>query len=283
MNRYLFNILFFFTAYFVIQSQSKVQAQTNRDTIASDTVSRLSDSMISSKQSVENTTPELKPPAELRKRTTELWVFIACCLTVFLAGINRRINEKRHDNSILGFLDTGLIGQATDRSFYEFNIHQLLGIIVHNQILALWACYFLKGTDYQLVNSTLQLFILLFFVISFIYMSKFFFQYLTLNILQINDLPVLLVKGTVGLGYFASLISLPLFMVLYYTQLPQWQPILVTLFVIIISGYLIFRLFKFIQLFAQFFGTSIFYNILYFCGLELIPLMVFIKLSMVFF
>lgn len=220
------------------------------------------------------------PLAKTRHQGTELWVFIACCLTFFLAGINRRINEKKHDQSVLGFLKVSGLGQATDRSFYEFNIHQLIGLIVHNLILALWVFYFLRGTDYQFVPNTLLFFILLFFLISIIYLCKFFFQYLALNILQINDLPVLLVKCTIGLGYLTTLITLPLFMAIYYIQHPEWYDILIKIFLLILSSYLLFRAFKYFQLFIQFFGGSIFYNILYFCGLELIPLLVFIKISL---
>ena len=47
-------------------------------------------------------------PAIPRSQDTEVWVFIACCITFFLAGLNRRINEKKHDQSILGFLNFGL-------------------------------------------------------------------------------------------------------------------------------------------------------------------------------
>ncbi len=219
------------------------------------------------------------PQSKTRNQTRELWVFIACCITFFLAGLNRKINEKKHDQSILGFLNFGLLGQATDRSFYEFNIHQLIGLIVHNLIIALWTFYFLKGTDFRFVDNNLLFFILLFFLVSIIYLCKFFFQYLTLNILQINDLAVLLVKCTISLGYFASLISLPLFMAIYYIQYPEWHSILVMVFVVIIASYLVFRTFKYLQLFSQFFVGSIFYNILYFCGLELIPLLVFIKIG----
>ena len=218
------------------------------------------------------------PPVKPRNQSTELWVFIACCITFFLAGINRRINEKKLDQSILGFINLGMLGQATDRSFYEFNIHQLIGLIVHNLIIALWTFHFLKGTDYQFVNNTLLFFILLFFLVSIIYLCKFFFQYLALNILQINDLPVLLVKCTISLGYLATLISLPLFMVIYYIQYPEWHDLLNTIFIILIATYLLFRAFKYLQLFVQFFGGSVFYNILYFCGLELIPLLVFLKI-----
>ena len=214
-----------------------------------------------------------------RHQETELWVFIACCFTFLLAGINRRINEKKHDQSILGFMKIGILGQSTDRSFYEFNIHQVIGLAVHNLILALWTFYFLKGSEYQFVDNTLLFFILLFFLVSIIYLFKFFFQYLALNILQINDLPVLLVKCTIGLGYFTTLITLPLFMVIYYIQYTQWHDNLVSIFIVIIAAYLIFRAFKYLQLFLQFFSGSFFYNILYFCGLELIPLLVFVKIS----
>ena len=256
-----------------------------------DTINVANDSVMSSTDSVAQNTDTLvqvkkskpqiiRPAAKIRPRSTEVWVFITCCLTFFLAGINRRINEKKHDQSVLGFINFNLLGQSTDRSFFEFNIHQLLGLIVHNLILSLWIFYFLHNTDYQFVTQNLLFYILLFFMISIIYLCKFFFQYLLLNILQINDLPVLLVKCTIGLGYFTSLISLPLFMVIYYIQYPEWQPVLLNLFVIILGIYLLFRLFKYLQLFAQYFGTSLFYNILYFCGLELLPMMVFIKAGM---
>ncbi len=215
----------------------------------------------------------------LRVQNTETWVFVACCFTFFLAGLNRRINDKKHDQSILGFLSLGMLGQATDRSFYEFNIHQLLGLAVHNLVIALWVFYFLKGTDYQFVDSTLLFFILLFFLVSIVYLCKFFFQYLALNILQINDLPVLLVKCNIGLGYFAFLISLPVFMVVYYVQYPEWNWILVRIFMVVMGIYLLFRSFKYVQLFAQFFRASIFYNILYLCGLEFIPMLVLIKIG----
>ncbi len=222
----------------------------------------------------------LVPPLSIpRTHASELWIFIACCFTFFLAGLNRRINEKKHDQSILGFMHVGLLGQATDRSFYEFNIHQLIGLAVHNLVLSFWAYYFLRGTDYQFVENTLLFFILLFFLISIIYLCKFFFQYLALNILQILDLPILLVKCTIGLGYFTTLLTLPLFMVIYYIQYPEWHDSLVLAFLIIMLIYLLFRAFKFLQLFIQFFGSSTFYNILYFCALELIPLLVFIKIG----
>jgi len=251
---------------------------------SSDTIALHKDSAVNmSILSTDTTTKEAlntNPPSVQRVHNNEVWVFIACCLTFFLAGLNRRINEKRHDQSILGFLDFGALGQSTDRSFYEFNIHQLLGLIVHNLIIALWCFYFLHDTDYQFATNNLLFFILLFFLVSIIYLCKFFFQYLALNILQINDLPVLLVKCTIGLGYFAMLISLPIFMIIYYIQYPEWHLILVNIFVFIMAVYLIFRSIKYFQLFAQFFGTTIFYNILYFCGLELIPLLVFIKISL---
>jgi len=253
-------------------------------TIVSDTVTSIKEPI--RLDSIENpdtagaqTLKVLPPPSSPRNQATELWVFIACCLTFFLAGINRRINEKKHDQSILGFLNLGILGQATDRSFYEFNIHQLLGLIVHNLTIALWCFYFLKDTEARFVDNNLLFFILLFFLVSFIYMCKFFFQYLALNILQINDLPVLLVKCTISLGYLTSLISLPVFMIVYYIQYPEWHAILINIFVLILGVYLLFRVFKYLQLFGQFFGASIFYNILYFCGLELIPLLVFIKIS----
>lgn len=222
----------------------------------------------------------MMPPANPRSQGTEVWVFIACCITFFLAGLNRRINEKKHDQSILGFLNFGIISQSTDRSFYEFNIHQLLGLIVHNLIIAFWCFYFLKDTPYKFVENTLLFFILLFFLVSIIYLCKFFFQYLALNILQIDDLPVLLVKCNIGLGYFAFLISLPLFMVMYYVQYPEWHTVLVNILIVLMAVYLLFRTIKYFQLFAQFFRSNIFYNILYFCGLELVPLLVFIKISL---
>lgn len=220
------------------------------------------------------------PNEQHRSKAREVWVFIACCITFFLAGLNRRINEKKHDQSVLGFLNLNLLGQSTDRSFYEFNIHQLLGLIVHNLVIALWCFYFMNETDYQFVPNNLLFFILLFFLVSIIYLFKFFFQYLALNILQIHDLPVLLVKCNISLGYFTFLISLPLFMIMYYVQYPEWHETLVTLFLILMGIYLTFRSIKYLQLFVQFFGTSIFYIILYFCALELIPLLVVIKISM---
>lgn len=220
------------------------------------------------------------PNEQQRSKAREVWVFIACCITFFLAGLNRRINEKKHDQSVLGFLNLNLLGQSTDRSFYEFNIHQLLGLIVHNLVIALWCFYFMNETDYQFVPNNLLFFILLFFLVSIIYLFKFFFQYLALNILQIHDLPVLLVKCNIGLGYFTFLISLPLFMIMYYVQYPEWHETLVTLFLILMAIYLTFRSIKYLQLFVQFFGTTIFYIILYFCALELIPLLVVIKISM---
>ena len=244
------------------------------DTLKKDTV-LTADSVVSGN-------PQL-PIVKKRDRGTELWVFIACCLTFFVAGINRRINEKKHDQSIMGFLKIGILGQATDRSFYEFNIHQLIGLIVHNLIWSFWVFYFLQGTDYQFVDINLLFFILLFFLISIIYFCKFFFQYLALNILQIHDLPVLLVKCTIGLGYLTTLITLPFFMIIYYVQYPEWNDILIKIFLTIVACYLFFRAFKYFQLFIQFFSGSIFYNILYFCGLELIPLLVFIKISMSIF
>lgn len=213
-----------------------------------------------------------------RNHGTELWVFIACCLTFLLAGINRRINEKKHDQTILGFLNFNTIGQSVNRSFYEFNIHQLIGLIVHNLVLSFWCFYFLKGTAFQIITSNLLFFILLFFSVSLVYICKFFFQYLALNILQINELSVLIVKCVISLGYFTTLITLPLFMVMYYIQNPEWQQNLEYILLGITALYLFFRTFKIFQLFAQFFGISFIYNILYFCGLELIPLLVLIKL-----
>ena len=225
-----------------------------------------------------------EPVAQKRVHHTEVWVFIACCFTFLLAGLNRRINEKRHDQSVTGFLNINLLGQSTERSFYEFNIHQLISLGVHNLILALWGYYFLEGGEYyQIVGSSLLFFILLFFLISIIYLCKFFFQYLVLNILQIDELPVLLVKCTIGLGYLTTLISLPLFMVIYYIQYPEWEGVLVIIFLILFGIYLLFRSFKTLQLFGQFFRGSIFYNILYFCALEIVPLLVTIKISMILF
>ncbi|MCB9252087.1 MAG: DUF4271 domain-containing protein [Flavobacteriales bacterium] len=223
---------------------------------------------------------EILPEAVSRTQNKEVWVFVVCCLTFFLAGLNRRINEKKHDQSVLGFLNFNFIGQAMDRSFYEFNIHQLFSFIVHNLILALWCFYFLKDSELKFVPNNLLFFTLLFFFIALVYLFKFFFQYLSLNILQINDLPVLLVKCTVGLGYLALLISLPVFMALYYMESVEWSSVLMNTFAILMLGYLSFRSIKYAQLFMQFFRTSIVYNIIYFCGLELIPLLVFIKLSM---
>ena len=221
-----------------------------------------------------------KPEAVPINRERELWVFIACCLTFLLAGINRRINEKNHDQSIIGFLRLGALGRSTTRSFFEFNIHQILAFVVHNLIVALWVFYFLKETEFKFVDENMLFFTLLFFLVSIIYLFKFFFQYLTLNILQNDDLAVLLVKCTISLGYLVSLISLPLFMVIYYSQLPEWQGILINIFGVLIAAYLLFRIFKYILLFAQFFNSSAFYNIIYLCSIELIPLLVFIKISL---
>ena len=213
-----------------------------------------------------------------RNHNTELWVLIVCCLTFLLAGINRRINEKKHDQTILGFLNFNTIGQSVNRSFYEFNIHQLIGLIVHNLVISFWCFYFLKGTSYQIIPGNLLFFILLFFSVSLIYICKFFFQYLALNILQVNELSVLIVKCIISIGYFTALISLPIFMIIYYIQNQQWQVYLEYVVMAIAGVYLLFRTFKIFQLFTQFFGLSFFYNILYFCGLELIPLLVLIKL-----
>jgi hypothetical protein len=274
--RLLFLIFFLIVLILPIVADSTQVSKADSLISQSDSISKL-------KTLVNDSVSQVLKPLEAKERFqgTELWVFIVCCLTFFLAGINRRINEKKHDQSILGFIKLGPLGQATDRSFYEFNIHQLIGLIVHNLILALWTFYFLQDTEYQFVqSSTLLFFVLLFFLISIIYLFKFFFQYLALNILQINDLPVLLVKCTIGLGYLSTLISLPLFMIIYYVQHPEWHHILLVLFMILMVSYLLFRAFKYLQLFAQFFNGSIFYNILYFCGLELVPLLVFIKISL---
>ena len=271
MRFVLYAILLVFNSAFALADTAslvKVDSIIQSDTLTKDT-SVVKDTL----QAI------MAPRATPRHQETELWVFIACCFTFLLAGLNRRINEKKHDQSILGFMKIGILGQSTDRSFYEFNIHQGIGLAVHNLILALWAFYFLKGSEYQFVDNTLLFFILLFFLVSIIYLFKFFFQYLALNILQINDLPVLLVKCTIGLGYFTTLITLPLFMVIYYIQYTQWHDTLVGIFTVVIAVYLIFRAFKYLQLFLQFFSGSFFYNILYFCGLELIPLLVFVKIS----
>lgn len=216
----------------------------------------------------------------LRTQNTELWVFIVCCLTFLLAGINRRINEKKHDQTILVFLNFNPISQSVNRSFFEFNIHQLIGLIVHNLVLSFWCFYFLKGTSFQIIPSNLLYFILLFFAVSLVYISKFFFQYLALNILQLSELAVLIVKSIVSIGYFTALITLPLFMIIYYVQNSVWQHNLEQVVFAILGIYLLFRSFKIFQLFLQFFGISFFYNILYFCGLEIIPLLVLIKLMM---
>ncbi len=271
MRFVLYTILLVFNSAFALAdttSVAKTDSIMQSDTLTKDT-SLVKDTL----QAI------MAPRATPRHQETELWVFIACCFTFLFAGLNRRINEKKHDQSILGFMKIGILGQSTDRSFYEFNIHQVIGLAVHNLILALWAFYFLKGSEYQFVDNTLLFFILLFFLVSIIYLFKFFFQYLALNILQINDLPVLLVKCTIGLGYFTTLITLPLFMVIYYIQYTQWHDTLVGIFTVVIAVYLIFRAFKYLQLFLQFFSGSFFYNILYFCGLELIPLLVFVKIS----
>ena len=273
MRFVLYTILLLFISAFALADTTSVakldSIKTHSDTLTKDS------SIINL-----DTSQVISPPIAIpRHQETELWVFIACCFTFLLAGLNRRINEKKHDQSIVGFMKIGILGQSIDRSFYEFNIHQVIGLAVHNLILALWTFYFLKGSEYQFVNNTLLFFILLFFLVSIIYLFKFFFQYLALNILQINDLPVLLVKCTIGLGYFTTLITLPLFMVIYYIQYTQWHDILVGILIIILVTYLIFRTFKYLQLFFQFFSGSFFYNILYFCGLELIPLLVFIKIS----
>ena len=271
MRFVLYAILLVFNSAFALADTAslvKVDSIIQSDTLTKDT-SVVKDTL----QAI------MAPRATPRHQETELWVFIACCFTFLLAGLNRRINEKKHDQSILGFMKIGILGQSTDRSFYEFNIHQVIGLAVHNLILALWAFYFLKGSEYQFVDNTLLFFILLFFLVSIIYLFKFFFQYLALNILQINDLPVLLVKCTIGLGYFTTLITLPLFMVIYYIQYTQWHDTLVGIFTVVIAVYLIFRAFKYLQLFLQFFSGSFFYNIMYFCGLELIPLLVFVKIS----
>ena len=271
MRFVLYAILLVFNSAFALADTAslvKVDSIIQSDTLTKDT-SVVKDTL----QAI------MAPRATPRHQETELWVFIACCFTFLLAGLNRRINEKKHDQSILGFMKIGILVQSTDRSFYEFNIHQVIGLAVHNLILALWAFYFLKGSEYQFVDNTLLFFILLFFLVSIIYLFKFFFQYLALNILQINDLPVLLVKCTIGLGSFTTLITLPLFMVIYYIQYTQWHDTLVGIFTVVIAVYLIFRAFKYLQLFLQFFSGSFFYNILYFCGLELIPLLVFVKIS----
>lgn len=276
------NLVLLFILFSAAILRADTTAQAAKDTFRTDSPAVLSPASPPAEglaPAVQTTLPE----ARKRNQTTEVWVFVVCCLTFFLAGLNRRINEKRHDQSILGFLNVNLLGQSTERSFYEFNIHQLIGLIVHNLIVALWCFYFLNETDYQFVNNNLLFFILLFFLVSIVYLSKFFFQYLSLNILQINDLPVLLVKCTIGLGYFTFLISLPLFMVIYYVQYTEWHEALVRSFMVLMSVYLLFRCFKYLQLFAQFFGASIFYNILYFCALELIPLLVLIKISRVVF
>ena len=266
--KYIFSILFYFGALTMSFADSST-------TVVIDTVKHQVAMPIKDTAAVKDSVADsfsVPPLSSQRKHSSELWVFIVCCLTFFLAGINRNINEKKHDQSILGFLHVGVLGQATDRSFYEFNIHQIIGLAVHNLIISFWVYYFLRGTDYQFVESTLLFFILLFFLISIIYLCKFFFQYLALNILQIHDLPILLVKCTIGLGYFTTLLTLPLFMVIYYIQYPEWHNSLVLGFLILMLIYLLFRAFKFFQLFIQFFGGSIFYNILYFCALELIPL-----------
>lgn len=273
---------FFSLLYLILVAQFTVYADST-SLLAADSVSSVivsnTDSFIKKDTAQKQVSIDASDSRQ-RTQTTEVWVFIACCVTFFLAGLNRRINEKKHDQSVLGFLTINLLGQSTDRSFYEFNIHQLLGLIVHNLVIALWCFYFMNDTDYQFVTNNLLFFILLFFMVSIIYLCKFFFQFLALNILQINDLPVLLVKCNIGLGYFAFLISLPLFMIIYYVQFPEWHTILETIFLILMAIYLAFRSFKYLQLFLQFFGTTIFYIILYFCALELIPLLVVIKISM---
>jgi len=273
---------FFSILYLILLAQFTVYADST-SLRAVDSVSQVNVSNTDTLIKKDTTNKEASidlPDSRQRTQTTEVWVFIACCVTFFLAGLNRRINEKKHDQSVLGFLTINLLGQSTDRSFYEFNIHQLLGLIVHNLVIALWCFYFMNDTDYQFVTNNLLFFILLFFMVSIIYLCKFFFQFLALNILQINDLPVLLVKCNIGLGYFTFLISLPLFMIIYYVQFPEWHTILETFFIVLMSVYLAFRSFKYLQLFLQFFGTTIFYIILYFCALELIPLLVVIKISM---
>jgi hypothetical protein len=272
---------FYFYTFLLLFFSAGAFADTNALAVP-DSLQQQTDSLTKDTAKITDTTAATiqAPLANPRHQSTELWVFIACCLTFFIAGINRRINEKKHDQSILGFLKIGILGQSTERSFYEFNIHQMIGLAVHNLILALWAFYFLRGTDYQFSTNSLLFFSLLFFLISIIYLCKFFFQYLALNILQINDLPILLVKCTIGLGYFTTLISLLLFMVIYHIQYTEWHEALVTIFLILMSTYLVFRAFKYLQLFLQFFNGSIFYIILYFCGLELMPLLVFIKISL---
>ena len=162
MRFVLYAILLVFNSAFALADTAslvKVDSIIQSDTLTKDT-SVVKDTL----QAI------MAPRATPRHQETELWVFIACCFTFLLAGLNRRINEKKHDQSILGFMKIGILGQSTDRSFYEFNIHQVIGLAVHNLILALWAFYFLKGSEYQFVDNTLLFFILLFFLVSIIYL-----------------------------------------------------------------------------------------------------------------
>ena len=100
MRFVLYAILLVFNSAFALADTAslvKVDSIIQSDTLTKDT-SVVKDTL----QAI------MAPRATPRHQETELWVFIACCFTFLLAGLNRRINEKKHDQSKLGFMKIGI-------------------------------------------------------------------------------------------------------------------------------------------------------------------------------
>ncbi|MFT4522114.1 MAG: hypothetical protein ACI8ZN_001054 [Bacteroidia bacterium] len=210
--------------------------------------------------------------AVLRTRNRKWWVFSLLVFILILVGVLQNINPSRHKYALVNALFLPPADEKTER--YEVvDWYQIIQMLVTSLILAAWL-FLLPPFDLNLTILPGGSFfggIMLFFIL--LYMFKYFIHYLVAIILQADQLAIKLVVNISNIMYFYSIVLLPFLLIGYYSPY-DWSSEYVNQILLSITA--IFLLIRFIRIFVLYlkgFPFSKIYIILYFCALEIVPLL----------
>ena len=199
---------------------------------------------------------------------SEDFITLIFILGVVLLFIMKTFNAKQLYGYTTALFTQGFIEQTAEQKNSLFNSFYLLLQFFAVITIGL-TLYFYTTPLYFEINYTVCLTIISFLIIYFI--LKQALQTLIINLLQLKDELSYLVYSKNGYLYACSLLLFP-FLILY--QYTFKSKLFLTL---IISLLLIFRLFLIFKHNKKILSQHFFYFILYFCTLELAPLLLIYK------
>lgn len=237
------------------------------------------------KAEIDSTQKVPEPPQlsdiHFRNKLKNRWLFFVVCAIMFLYGLNRVINIRRHDQLLTGSL-RGMVLKSNEAVYSELSVQTMIGAFVSACAAGLVLFYWLPFKTPDIFLNGLHYYGFLVTIVLFLSAIKAFLYYFLGSVLEWKELSDILLIQNIVINYVCFLLICPWVLIDHYFDHPFVNQVFPDMALILFVGFALLRIYRTVRAMTAFWPFAYFYLFLYLCALEILPWLVTMRLFRVF-